>query len=61
MNYCCLDIGNVLVDVKFKEFLENLSRTLNITVEDAQYFMNRSQKLHDLGLTIMKDELKDHF
>lgn len=59
--YVALDIGNVLCSVNFTPFLNDLSKSLNITLEDAVYFMNRSQKLHDLGLTVMKDELRDHF
>jgi FMN phosphatase YigB (HAD superfamily) len=61
MKYCCLDVGNVLIDVNFNPFTEALSRQLNITMEDAHYFMNRTCKLHDMGLTCMADELKDHF
>lgn len=61
MNFVALDIGNVLVHVNFKPFVEALSKSLNITVEDAEYFMNRTCKLHDMGLTCMEDELKDHF
>lgn len=61
MKYVALDIGNVLCHVDFNEFLRDLSSELNITLEDALYFLNRSQKLHDLGLTMMKDELHDHF
>lgn len=61
MIYVCLDVGNVLVHSKFDEFLKKLSKSLNITIEDAMYFMNRTQKLHDLGCTKMADELRDHF
>lgn len=61
MKRVCLDIGNVLCRVDFTNFLRHLSKSLNITIEDGMYFLNRSQKLHDLGLTVMKDELKDHF
>jgi len=60
MKYIALDIGNVLVHVNFQDFLKKLSKSLNITLEEARYFMNRSQKLHDLGLTVMRDELIDH-
>lgn len=60
MKYAAFDIGNVLVNVNFPGFINKLSKALNISVEDATYFMNRSQKLHDLGLTVMKDELIDH-
>ena len=61
MKYVALDIGNVLVHSNFQEFVRQLSKTLNITIEEATYFMNRTQKLHDLGLTNMSDELHDHF
>ena len=60
MKYAAFDVGNVLFNVNFPGFINKMSKTLNISVEDATYFMNRSQKLHDLGLTIMKDELIDH-
>lgn len=59
--YVAFDIGNVLVHSTFPEFLKKLSKQLNITVEEAEYFMNRTQKLHDLGCTRMADELRDHF
>lgn len=59
--YVCLDIGNVLCHTNFQSFLNKLSKTLNISLDDAMYFMNRTQKLHDLGLTVMADELRDHF
>lgn len=61
MKYAAFDVGNVLVSADFTPFLEKLSASLNITMEEALYFMNRSQKLHDLGLTKMADELHDHF
>ena len=50
--YVCLDIGNVLCHVDFNVFLADVSESLNVTTEDAMYFLNRSQKLHDLGLTV---------
>lgn len=60
MKYAAFDVGNVLFNVNFPGFINKMSKTLNISVEEATYFMNRSQKLHDLGLTVMKDELIDH-
>lgn len=60
MKYAAFDVGNVLVHVDFPKFINKLSKTLNISVDDAVHFMNRSQKLHDLGLTVMRDELTDH-
>lgn len=59
--YCCLDIGNVLVKVSFQSFLRKLSASLNISLEDCQFFLNHTQKLHDLGYTRMSDDLHDHF
>lgn len=47
--------------VDFGPFLNHLSKALNITFEEAQYFLNRTQKLHDLGCTSVSDELRDHF
>lgn len=61
MNYVCLDVGNVLVHVDFQHFINAISEQLNITLEEAEYFMNRTHALHDLGLTKMADELRDHF
>jgi FMN phosphatase YigB (HAD superfamily) len=61
MKRICLDIGNVLGHVSFERFLRHLSKTLNITIEEGQYFLNRTQKLHDLGYTFISDELRDHF
>lgn len=61
MNKVCLDVGNVLVHVDFQVFIRQLSKDLNITLEEAEYFMNRTHALHDIGLTKMADELRDHF
>lgn len=61
MTYVALDVGNVLVHANFQDFIRKLSKTFNITLAEALYFMNRNQKLHDLGLTQMRDELGDHF
>jgi len=60
MKYAAFDIGNVLVHVNFPGFVDKLSKTLNITTDDAMHFLNRSHALHDLGLTVMRDELTDH-
>lgn len=61
MRYIALDLGNVVVNVDFTVFLTQLSKTLNVSMEDVNYFLNRTQKLHDMGLTLMSDELADHF
>lgn len=61
INYVCLDVGNVLVHVDFQIFVRELSKQLNLTLEEAEYFMNRTHALHDMGLTKMADELRDHF
>lgn len=56
-----LDIGNVLCHVDFNKILTLLSKSLNISKDEALFFLNRVQKLHDLGLTNLSDELRDHF
>lgn len=61
MNYLAIDLGNVVGHVNFNKFFDKLSSSLNISLEDAKYFLNRVQKLHDLGLTNLNDELVDHF
>lgn len=61
MKYVALDVGNVLVHADFTNFIKKLSKQFNLTMAEATYFMNRNQKLHDLGLTKMRDELGDHF
>ncbi len=60
-NYLCLDIGNVLCKINFDPFYKGMSKHLNLTYEEVSYFLNRVQKIHDLGLTNLEDELRDHF
>lgn len=59
--YLALDIGNVLCDIDFSPLFDVLSTSLNKSENDVMYFLNRTQKLHDLGLTGLSDELHDHF
>lgn len=61
MKHLALDIGNVICHVDFDKILNVLSKSLNIPKAEALYFLNRVQKLHDLGLTNLSDELHDHF
>lgn len=61
MKHLALDIGNVICHVDFDKILNVLSKSLNISKVEALYFLNRTQKLHDLGLTNLSDELHDHF
>lgn len=61
MNYLALDVGNVLCHVDFDKILKLLSKSLNISMNEAIHFFNRTQKLHDLGITNLSDELSDHF
>jgi FMN phosphatase YigB (HAD superfamily) len=61
IGYLAVDLGNVILNVNFTQFMSHLSKTLNVSIEDVWYFLNRTQKLHDLGLTQISDELRDHF
>lgn len=56
-----LDVGNVLVNSNFDNFIKKLSFNFNVSFEDALHFMNKTQKHHDCGLTNIADELKSHF
>ncbi len=59
-DHICFDIGNVLCNVDFSFFIKKLSKSINISIEDVNYFLDRTQKLHDLGLTDIRSELSDH-
>jgi len=61
MKNLCLDIGNVLCEVKFDNFINLLSSRLNLSYNEVWNFLNRVQKIHDLGIASLKDELQDHF
>lgn len=61
MKYIALDIGNVLCLVDGKSFIDLVSETFNVSIQDAQYFLKRFQRLHDLGYTTMESELKERF
>lgn len=61
MKYLAVDLGNVICEVDFSSFIRELSKTTNISLEDVNSFLLRTQKLHDLGLTNITDELKDRF
>lgn len=59
--YLATDVGNVLARIDFDGFLNVLSKTLNISLKEAMYFLERTQRSHDLGLSKIRDELIDHF
>jgi len=61
MKFLAIDIGNVICNVSFEAFINKLSKTINVSTDDVNYFLNRTQKLHDIGLTVISDELRDHF
>lgn len=60
MKYLCFDIGNVLCDVDFTDFLKELN-ALGVSDEDAWFFLNRIQPLQDVGHTNIKTELRHTF
>lgn len=61
MKYLALDVGNVLVNVNFKSFVDKISKQVNLPLEEAEYFMSRSHSLHDIGMTTMEHQLREHF
>ena len=61
MKYIALDIGNVLCKISFDPFVNILSETFDISIQDAKIFFKRFQRIHDLGYTTMEDEIKSSF
>lgn len=61
MRYLAVDLGNVICEVKFDNFNKELSKTLNLSIEDVNYFLHRTSNLHDLGITRISDELINHY
>ncbi len=59
--YLAFDIGNVICNVNFSEFLNLLSKYKNITPDESFAFLSRIQRSHDLGISYLRDELIDHF
>lgn len=59
--FLAVDLGNVICNVDFTAFIHKLSKTLNVSFDEVNYFLNRTQRLHDMGLTVISDELRDHF
>ena len=60
-NYVALDIGNVLCRINLVNFINVLSKTLNISILDAEHRINRYQKMHDVGLFSIRDILESEF
>ena len=61
MNYLCLDMGNVLVDLNLEPFRKAVSKQLNISKADADHFLTTTQSKQDIGITNIRDELVTHF
>jgi len=61
MKYLALDIGNVLVNVDFTGVLNLISKTANISINDAEQFLIKTQKFNEIGLTTLSQELEKYF
>lgn len=61
IKYVALDIGNVLCRVDTDPFLNLLSETFNISLEEAKEFMHNFNCTHDLGITTLAQEIKKVF
>lgn len=61
MHNLALDIGNVLCYVDLEEFNSELSSEANITVQEANQFVEKTRKTHDLGLTTIAEDLANKF
>ena len=61
MRNLCLDVGNVLGQLRFDEFVTTISTVKNITEAEAKTRINLYQGLHDVGLISMKQILIKEF
>jgi FMN phosphatase YigB (HAD superfamily) len=59
--YVCFDVGNVLVSVNFSQVSSNIARLAGVALEEANYFLVKTQKFHDLGIITLEEAFKDHF
>jgi len=59
MKYVAFDIGDVLCHCFEDKFLNAVSESANISIDDALRFFKRFWEHHDLGFTTIEDELKD--
>lgn len=60
MKYFCFDVGNVLCDVDFTDFFQEM-KYHQVESDDAWFFLNRIQCSQDLGYTQLRYELKHYF
>lgn len=60
MKHFCFDIGNVLCDVDFKVFFEEMERH-QINSDEAWFFLNRIQCHQDIGYSQMRYELRHYY
>lgn len=61
MRYLAIDVGNVLVNVDFDPFVHKLSKQFNLPLQEVEIFLNHSHSLHDIGMTTMEYQLRQHF
>jgi FMN phosphatase YigB (HAD superfamily) len=60
MKFIALDIGNVIFNFTY-DIIPSLSKTLNISEQDALRFLKEIQPYLDLGLTTIEQELYQKF
>lgn len=61
MKHLAIDIGNVICHLNFNGLLNLMVNELNISQDQAYNFFIATQKIHDLGLSSMKEDLKKEF
>lgn len=59
--YLAIDIGNVICHLEFDSFNKKLAKHANISEEEANAFLFSSQKAHDLGFSILENDLNNKF
>ncbi len=55
--FICLDVGSVICDVDFRNFIGELCANHQFNESDVWNFLKLVQPFHDMGLTRLSDEL----
>jgi|ERR1019366_1560586 FMN phosphatase YigB (HAD superfamily) len=61
MKYLAVDLGNVVIEVSFEKFMQDLMVVVPFSFDECFNYLCRVSKSHDLGLISIVDGLQDHF
>jgi FMN phosphatase YigB (HAD superfamily) len=61
MKYLAIDIGNVICEVNFLDFIESSASLLDTTKEDIYRFLYTMQKANDIGILDFQIAIQDYY